>query len=116
MKRELSATEVRQKFDVLLDQAYYRDDQIIIKRADKPIAVLVSIKAYQQFLMQRDKELSILARVWDKVPEVPEEEIENDIAAEIVEVRSTRSNSLNQTNQVNQPNERNKKHANSVGH
>jgi prevent-host-death family protein len=107
MKRELSAIEARQKFDVLLDQAYYRDDQIIIKRADKPIAVLVSIQAYQQFLMQRDKDLSILARVWDKVPDVPEEEVENDIAAAIAEVRSARSASLNQINQVNQTNERN---------
>lgn len=95
MRKEVSVTEARQKFDNLLDQAYYYDNQIIIKRANEPIAVLVSIQAYQQFLKQRDKDLSILDRVWSKIPDVPEDEVEKDIAAAIAEVRYAQSDPLN---------------------
>lgn len=91
MKKEVSAMEARQKFGELLDQIHYRDDQIIIKRADKPMAVLISIQSYQQFLKQRDKDFSVLDKVWSKIPNIPEDETEEDIAATISEVRSEKS-------------------------
>ncbi len=90
MKREVSAMEARQKFDELLDMAYYRDEQIIIKREDKPMAAIISIQDYRQFLKQREQDFSVLDRVWAKVPDVPEDEVEADIAAAISEVRKVK--------------------------
>lgn len=91
MRREVSAMEARQKFGELLDEIYYRDEQVIIKRADKPMAALISIQSYQQFLKQRNKDFSVLDRVWAKNPILPEEEVEHDIAVAISEVRSEKS-------------------------
>ena len=39
-------------------------------------------------LKQRDKALSVLDRIWEKVPEVSEEESNNDIEQTIAEVRA----------------------------
>ena len=39
-------------------------------------------------LKQRDEALSVLDRIWEKVPEVSEEESNNDIEQTIAEVRA----------------------------
>lgn len=97
MQREVSDIEARMKFVELLDQAHYSDNQIVIKRSGKPIAALISIQSYQQFMKQRDKRFSLLDRVWSKVPEISEDEVNRDIEDTIAEVRATKSDSLNQT-------------------
>ena len=91
-QKEVSAIEARQKLGELLDKAYYRDDQIVIRRANKPMAAIISIQAYEQFLRQRDKDFSVLSRVWAKVPRLPQDEVAEDIANAISEVRSIESN------------------------
>ena len=87
MRKEVSAMEARQKFGELLDQAYHHNDQFIVKRANRPMAAIISIHAYQQFLKQRDKDFEILDRIWAKAPNLPATEIEADIEAAIAEVR-----------------------------
>ena len=86
--KEVSAMNARQRFGELLDQVYHRNDQFIIKRANKPMAAVVSIDSYNQFLKQREKDFSILDQIWAKVPRVSQKDAEADIAAAIAEVSS----------------------------
>lgn len=90
MKKEVSAMVARQKFGELLDGAYHCDDHFIITRAQKPMAALISINAYHQFLKHREKDLAVLDRIWAKMPDVSEEEGQADIEAAIAEVRKAK--------------------------
>ena len=91
MIKEISAMELRQKFGELLDGVYYKGDWLIVKRANKPMAAIVPIEAYEQMLKQREKAFSVLDRIWAKAPAVSEEEAQADIERAIAEVRAEKA-------------------------
>ncbi len=91
MKKEVSATELRQNFSELLSGVYQNGDRLIVKRANKQLAAIVPIEVYEQMLKQRDEALSVLDRIWEKVPKVSDEESNNDIEQAIAEVRAEKN-------------------------
>ena len=90
MTKEVSAMELRQKFGELLDGVYYKGDRLIVKRANKPMAAVIPIETYQQFLSQREKAFVQLERTWAKMPEIPQAEVEADIEKAIADVREAK--------------------------
>lgn len=88
MKKEVSATELRRKFGELLNGVYHNGDRLIVKRDNKPLAAIVPIEVYEQMLRQREKVFSVLDRIWEKVPEVSEQESNSDIEQALAEVQS----------------------------
>ncbi len=88
MKKEVSATELRRNFGEFLNGVYRNGDRLIVKRANKPLAAIVPIEVYEQMLKQREKDLSILDRIWEKVPTVSEKEANADIDQTIADVRA----------------------------
>ena len=94
MRKEVSTTELRGKLGQLLDGVHRNGDQLIVKRADKPLAVIVPIQVYQEMLQQREKTFSVLDRIWEKVPAVSEEEAQTDIEQAIAEGRAEKAHNL----------------------
>lgn len=88
MKKEVSATELRRKFGELLNGVYHNGDRLIVKRANKPLAAIVPIEVYEQMHKQREKAFSVLDRIWEKVPEVNEQESNSDIEQALAEARA----------------------------
>ena len=91
MPKEVSTTELRGKLGKLLNRVHRNGDQLIVKRADKPLAAIVPIETYEEMLQQREKTFSVLDRIWEKVPAVSEEEAQADIEQAIAEGRGGRS-------------------------
>ena len=91
MRKEISATELHRKLGELLDGAHRNGDRLIVKRANKPFAAIVSIETYEETLKQREKDFSVLDRIWEKVPTVSEEEAQADIEEAITEGRGRES-------------------------
>ena len=91
MRKEVSATELQQKLSELLDGVYRNGDRLIVKDVNKSLAAIVPIEAYEKMLQQREKHFSVLARIWEKVPTVREEEAQADIEQAIAEVRTERA-------------------------
>lgn len=91
MRKEVSAIEVQQKFVELLNGVYQNGDQLIIKNANKPLAVIIPIEIYDRLIKQREETFSALDRIWEKVPKVSEEEAQTDIEEAIAEVRAEKS-------------------------
>ena len=60
MRREVSAMEARQRLGELLDQVYYKDDQFIIKRANKAMAFVILPREYQAFNEWRQGQFAVL--------------------------------------------------------
>ena len=72
MIKAVSATELHQKLGELLDGVY-------------------QIEVYDERLQQREHAFSVLDRIWEKVPNVSEEEAQADIEAAIAEVRTEKT-------------------------
>ena len=91
MSKEVSTTELRGKLGELLDGVHRNGDRLIVKRANKPLAAIVPIEAYEEMLQQREKTFSVLDRIWEKVPAVSEEEAQVDIEQAIAEGRAEKA-------------------------
>ena len=64
MRKEVSAIELQRKLGELLDGVSRNGDRLIVKRANKPLAAIVPIEAYEQMLKQQEKNLSVLGSVY----------------------------------------------------
>ena len=87
MQKTVSAQVARQRLGELLEGVYYRDDEVVIERAGKPMAVVIPIAQYEQIEAAR-------RRFWQKVEEIREqnrdvdpEQVERDVQAAIDAVR-----------------------------
>lgn len=90
MRKEVSGIELQQKFVELLNGVYHNGDQLIIKNANKPLAMIVPIEIYDRLIKQREEAFSVLDRISEKVPKVSEEEAQTDIEEAIAEVRANK--------------------------
>lgn len=71
MVRKLAAMKVRDNFGQLLDEVYYRGDQVVIERAGKAMAILVPIGRYEQYQRERQERFKILDQIKAKAKKVP---------------------------------------------
>jgi prevent-host-death family protein len=60
MKRTISAVEARQNLGDVLSGVLYRNDEVVIERAGKPVAAVVSMRLYERLLRQRQELLDLI--------------------------------------------------------
>jgi prevent-host-death family protein len=87
MRKTVSAVEARKRFGEVLEGVYYRGDEVVIERAGKPMAVVVSMKEYQAIEARRQRFWELLEKTWEKNKDVPFDVIEAEIAEAVAEVR-----------------------------
>lgn len=103
----VTATEAKNRFGELIKGAYLREEHLIVKRDGIPVVAIIPMAAYAQLagtealpaelaqevaissaeLEARIQLGALLADVHAKVPAVPEDEAEQDIAAAVQAVR-----------------------------
>ena len=88
MKRRLSAVEARKRLGEILEGVYYRGDEVVIERAGKPMAVVVSTGLYESLERSRDRLFELIEKNWERNKDVPYEVIEREVAEAIREVRA----------------------------
>ena len=85
--KTINALTARRNLGRLLEEAYYRGDEIVIERAGKPMAVLVSIEEFEKWQEQREKDFFVLDEVREANRNVEPKKVEKDVAATIKAVR-----------------------------
>ena len=50
MLQSITMLDLRKKIGEIIDQSFYRKERFLIKRKDKPVAVLVPIEDYELFI------------------------------------------------------------------
>lgn len=90
MIKTTNALAARKNFGQLLEEAYYRGDEIIIERAGKPMAVIVSIEEFENWQIEREKDFAILDEIRSKTKRVSSEKIEATVAEAIKAVRKSK--------------------------
>lgn len=90
MVRKTNALAARKNLGQLLEEAYYRGDEIIIERAGKPMAVLISIEEFKNWQAERERDFSVLNEVKAANKGVKPKQVEKDVEETIKEVRKGR--------------------------
>lgn len=108
MVRVINATEAKNRFGEMIQRAYLQDEHLIIKRGGIPVVAIVPMADYERLIkpdelptevahevsvstreeQARRRLLKLLERVHQKMPDVPEEEAQEDIEEAIRAVRA----------------------------
>ncbi len=87
MKSKLSAVDARQKFGEVLEGVYYKGDEVVIERAGKPMAAIVPLRIYENYLRRRERLFEIIEKTWEYNKDVDPAEVEADVAEAVAAVR-----------------------------
>ncbi len=79
MRKTVSALKIRKNLGQLLEQVYYKRDEVIVERAGKEMAVLIPFEEYTRMMVEREKKFSVVNRVQKKLQGVSEKELDKVI-------------------------------------
>lgn len=88
--KHVGAREARAQFADLLGYVHYGNQTVIIERAGKPMAALVPLEVVEQYLAARTRLFAVVDEMRNQTPDVPQAEIEADVAEAVAAVRAAR--------------------------
>ena len=87
MLKTINALKARRNLGQLLEEVFYKGNQIVIERAGKPMAVVISPSEYEVYKRQREQDMGIFGKIRKKNKGVGLEEVEKDVREAIKAVR-----------------------------
>ena len=91
MAEHIGAREARNRFADLLGSVHYGGQVVIVERSGKPMVAVIPVEMYQQIIAERETRFQVLDRIRNRVPEVPPEEVAQDVSEAINAVRAVRA-------------------------
>lgn len=92
MERAYSTTEARANFSQLVTEAGYAGREAIIRRNERPLAVIIGYEQYLEWRQQAGERAARFA-VYDEIRaqnmDIEQEEVESEIAAALDAVRGS---------------------------
>jgi prevent-host-death family protein len=89
MAFHIGAREARNNFADLLGRVHYGGQTVIVERSGKPMVAVIPAEMYDRLVAEREARFQILDRIRSRVPDLPPEEVEQDVAEAIAAVRNT---------------------------
>lgn len=87
MAKELSALKIRGNLGGILEEVFYKGQEFIIKRGNKPMAVLVSLDEFDNFKKKRNTDIALFDKIRSKTKAYSSERIRKDVDAAVKAVR-----------------------------
>jgi prevent-host-death family protein len=84
----MGAREARNNFADLLGRVGYGGQTVIVERSGKPMAALIPAEAYELLIAEREARFEVLDRIRSRLPELPLDEVDQDVAEAITAVRT----------------------------
>jgi len=91
MAKHVGAREARSRFSDLIGSVGFGNAEIIVERSGKPMAAMIPIETYQRLVAERRTRFEVLDRIRSRLPEIPPEKIDRDVAEAVSKVRSDRA-------------------------
>lgn len=88
--KSVDAVALRKNLGQYINETYYRGDELVIKRAGKPIAALVPLEDLEGLIALKNQGLKTLRQIWASNKNVPLKTVQRDIAEAIQAVRRRR--------------------------
>jgi len=87
IQRAINALKVRKNLGEILEEVYYKGTHFVIKRGEKPMAVLISMPEYEAYLKQHDEDFKVFDEIRKQNKDKRVEETEKDVEEAIRAVR-----------------------------
>ena len=88
MVKYVGAREARNNFAHLLGEVHYGGQTVIVKRSGRPMVAIIPVQEYQHIVSEREARFQVLGEIRSRMPNVPVEEVEKDVAEAIAAVRA----------------------------
>ena len=88
--RSVDAVDLRKNLGQYVNEAYYRGDEFVIKRAGKPVAALVPLADLEKLEAIKAKGYRALQGLWAKNRKVPSGAMLRDVEGAVRHVRRRR--------------------------
>jgi prevent-host-death family protein len=83
----VGAREARNSFAELLGRVRYGGEAVIVERSGKPMVAIIPAETYAQLIAEREARFQVLDRIRSRLPDLPPEEVEQDVAEALAVVR-----------------------------
>ncbi|NOZ64162.1 MAG: type II toxin-antitoxin system Phd/YefM family antitoxin [Caldiserica bacterium] len=87
MVKTISTMKIRARLGEILEEVFYKKDQFIVKRGNKPMAAIVPVEQLDAWLNRREEFFALIEKIRARNKDVSPEEVERDIERAIKEVR-----------------------------
>ena len=84
----IGARDARNNFADLMGKVHYGGQTVIIERSGKPVIAMISSETYERLIAEREMRFQVLEHIRSRLPDVPLNEIELDIAEALAAVRT----------------------------
>ena len=91
MAEHMGAREARAKLSEVMGRVHYGGETIILENSGKPMAAVIPLETYERMVAERDARFAVLDRIRAKLPAVPADEVEADVAEALAHVRRGRA-------------------------
>ena len=85
--RTVPALEARTHFGEIMKRVSQAQERVIVEKAGIPLVAIISIDEYRRLIAEREERFKVFDTIREKLPELPEEEVEQDVARAISEIR-----------------------------
>lgn len=87
MTRTIPAVKARTHLGEIMRRSFKKRERFIVEKSGIPMVAILNATEYQQIVEEREERFRILEKIKSKLPTVPEEEIQKDVAQAIHSVR-----------------------------
>jgi prevent-host-death family protein len=84
----VGARQARNHFADLIGNVHYAGKVVIVERSGKPMVAVIPVQMYERLVAEREARFAVLDRIRSRVPDVPVEQVETDVAEAIAAVRA----------------------------
>ncbi len=87
MLKHIEAREAHARFVQLLGEVHDGKQTVIVDRSGQPMVAIIPLEEYEQLVSEREVRFQILDDIRRRMPDLPVEEVEDDVAQAIAAVR-----------------------------
>jgi prevent-host-death family protein len=84
----VGARQARNHFADLIGNVHYGGQVVIVERSGKPMVAVIPVQMYERLVAEREARFAVLDRIRSRLPDVPVEQVETDVAEAIAAVRA----------------------------
>lgn len=88
MVKYVGAREARSNFAQLLGEVHYGGQTVVVKRSGRPMVAIIPVQEYRRVVSEREARFQILDEIRSRMPNIPAEEVERDVAEAVAAVRA----------------------------
>lgn len=87
----IGSREARNNFADLVGRVHYSRETVIVERSGKPMLAMIPIDVYEQMIAEREALFQVVDRLKERVPDLPEKEVIEDVSEAVAAVRASRN-------------------------